>query len=201
MRIASSPRHAKHGPACLAFVATALLALPGCTNLSGLGGTSTFQCKAPEGVPCMSVSGVSANERAGTLFTSHNDQVAHSAAPGTAPAASAPMRTVVAAPAGQPLLPLGAIRSLPTLLRLWVAPWEDTDGDLNDDSYVYLQVDAGRWLKAHNRQLIQRAFAPAGLATASPPEPQPAPSPAAAGATKQPASAVPASRAPQGSPR
>jgi conjugal transfer pilus assembly protein TraV len=43
---------------------------------------------------------------------------------------------------------------------LWFAPWEDTDGDLHDQSYVYLMVDAGNWLVEHNRQRIQAAYKP-----------------------------------------
>ena len=37
--------------------AVALLCLSGCANLSGLDGTSSYGCKAPEGVKCDSVSG------------------------------------------------------------------------------------------------------------------------------------------------
>jgi hypothetical protein len=55
---------------------------------------------------------------------------------------------------------LGAIRSDPTVVRIWVAPWEDADGDLMDQTYVYLPVDSGRWLIEHNRQRIKREFAP-----------------------------------------
>jgi conjugal transfer pilus assembly protein TraV len=31
-------------------------------------------------------------------------------------------------------------------LRLWIAPWEDSDGDLHDASFVHVVVDTGRWL-------------------------------------------------------
>ena len=39
-----------------------------------------------------------------------------------------------------------ALRSEPRVLRLWVAPWEDSDGDLHDASFVHVVVDTGRWL-------------------------------------------------------
>lgn len=58
-------------------------------------------------------------------------------------------------------VPIGAIRTEPTIIRIWIAPWEDADGDLNDQGYVYLQIDAGRWLIEHNREQIRRTFAPA----------------------------------------
>ena len=160
-------------------------ALTACTNLSGLAGSSEFQCKAPEGIPCQSISGVHHNERAGNLpaqRASRGDSLG-SAAPAPAspakPAAmdttegGAPGATAVAAP-GVPLYRkasvaaperigpggFGAIRSDPTVIRIWVAPWEDADGDLNDQSYVYMQVDTGRWLIEHNRAQIRREFAP-----------------------------------------
>jgi conjugal transfer pilus assembly protein TraV len=31
-------------------------------------------------------------------------------------------------------------------MRLWIAPWEDADGDLHDASFVHVVVDTGRWL-------------------------------------------------------
>jgi conjugal transfer pilus assembly protein TraV len=39
-----------------------------------------------------------------------------------------------------------ALRSPPRVLRLWIAPWEDADGDLHDASFVHVVVDTGRWL-------------------------------------------------------
>jgi conjugal transfer pilus assembly protein TraV len=52
------------------------------------------------------------------------------------------------------------IRSAPRVLRVWFAPWEDSDGDLHDQSYVYLPVDSGRWLVEHNRRRIQDTYRP-----------------------------------------
>ena len=46
-----------------------LAVLGGCStaNLSGIGGETTFKCKAPDGVQCQSVSGTYANARVGNL--------------------------------------------------------------------------------------------------------------------------------------
>jgi conjugal transfer pilus assembly protein TraV len=44
-----------------------------------------------------------------------------------------------------------AIRSNPRLLRVWIAPWEDSDGDLHEEGYVHMVVDNGRWLIEHVR--------------------------------------------------
>jgi conjugal transfer pilus assembly protein TraV len=149
--------------------------LGGCSNMSGLGGSAQMSCAAPPGVPCMSVSGVHANASAGTLPSQRG-----AAAP--SPADLTPDPTSRAAQAsGQPvarLTPLvaasddppalGAIRSEPTLIRIWIAPWEDSDGDLHSDSYVYLQVDSGRWLIEHNRERVRRQFAPMPATAAAP---------------------------------
>jgi conjugal transfer pilus assembly protein TraV len=51
-----------------------------------------------------------------------------------------------------------AIRSAPRVLRLWVAPWEDSDGDLHDQFYVYLTIDPGRWVIEHQRSKIQNQY-------------------------------------------
>ncbi len=168
--------------ACRLALAGTALHLAACTNMSGLGGGSEFQCKAPEGIPCQSISGVHHNERVGNLPAQRAALVLNAPKPeaATQPSAytaaqaeggptlveqavTAPTMPVYRKPAtirGDQAPALGAIRSEPTVIRIWVAPWEDADGDLNDQSYVYLQIDSGRWLVEHNRAQIRREFAP-----------------------------------------
>jgi conjugal transfer pilus assembly protein TraV len=52
------------------------------------------------------------------------------------------------------------LRSQARLLRLWIKPWEDADGDLYDQGYVYVQVDNGQWLIDHVQRQIRDAYAP-----------------------------------------
>jgi conjugal transfer pilus assembly protein TraV len=33
-------------------------------------------------------------------------------------------------------------------VRLWIAPWEDSEGDLHEASVVHLVIDQGRWQMA-----------------------------------------------------
>ena len=165
---------------------TAVLGLSGCaSNLSGVGGSPTYACKAPAGAQCTSVSGVYANAGQGarqllgsdTLRTGGSgalgapaaDAAPHrpvvrsgavgpvssataieprptttnpqAAAAGSAPAVS-PIASLAAAPATSP----AALRTAPRVLRLWIAPWEDSDGDLHEASTVHVLVDHGRWL-------------------------------------------------------
>ncbi|MES2090788.1 MAG: type IV conjugative transfer system lipoprotein TraV [Pseudomonadota bacterium] len=143
--------------------------LTGCMNLSGLGGSADYACKAPEGVTCDSVSGTYANaiqdnlpsqrgkrrgmgksiEGAGQL----KDRPARNAQTQAAPSNSAPTPVGMAALASP-------LRSASRILRLWFKPWEDADRDLYDQGYVYVQIDAGQWLIDHAQRQIRDAYAP-----------------------------------------
>ena len=156
----------------LVAIPASLLTLAACSNMSGLGGSSDMTCAAPAGVPCQSVSGVYANAVAGTL---PSQRPTGDRTPATPLPAGPGTTSVVAKPTASDADPagaIGAIRSEPTVIRIWIAPWEDSDGDLHGDSYVYLQVDSGRWLIEHNRERIRQAFAPVP-ASASAPLPAP----------------------------
>ena len=65
------------------------------------------------------------------------------------------------APASEPAAGLAQpLRSQARVLRLWIKPWEDADGDLYDQGYVYVQVDGGRWMIDHVQRQIREAYAP-----------------------------------------
>ena len=150
-----------------------LPAMTACANLAGLDGKSEFACRAPDGVVCTSVSGVYANTVAGTLPTrqaDHPQGVAPESAAeiqqkgqvdtprpygATPPASAAPA-------AGTPLL------SPPRVLRLWLAPWVDEDGDLHDQAYLYVMWHRGAWQLGHTEADIRRQFAPIAPISAAP---------------------------------
>lgn len=122
--------------------ATAML-LGGCAStMSGLGGEGSYACKAPVGSQCTSVSGVYANSIHGQPPASALPK------PAKGPASTAPVDTTASASIAAPGLgaPPSALRSQPRVLRLWIAPWEDADGDLHEASVVHVLVDTGRWL-------------------------------------------------------
>jgi hypothetical protein len=56
--------------------------------------------------------------------------------------------------AGTPLL------SPPRVLRLWLAPWVDEDGDLHDQAYLYVMWHRGEWQLGHTEAGIRSRFAP-----------------------------------------
>lgn len=149
----------------------AVLTLSGCAStLSGVGGVDGYACKAPEGAMCTSVSGVYANSRQGTPKPTKAVE--------KAPASSVP--AIYGASSIAPGVPAGAasasIRSTPRVLRLWIAPWEDADGDLHEESLVHMVVDTGRWLIEHVRPAPRSRIE--GVAPPTPPATPAAPEPA-----------------------
>lgn len=145
-----------------------LLPLGGCVNMSGLSGDSKYACAAPVGVACDSVSGTYTNAVRSNLPSQRARPAAADGTPSPAPQGLPSLGTAPAvamtagsyqhhaggAPAGL------ALRSQARVLRLWTKPWEDADGDLWDQGYVYVQVDAGRWQIDHVRQRIRDQYAP-----------------------------------------
>jgi conjugal transfer pilus assembly protein TraV len=159
----------------LNFKATVLLgaiaatALSGCA-LSGLDADNKFSCQAPPGVTCMSVSGIYANAKQKNLPGLRTDQAASApsgqqqgaqktmvnyngadSASGTASSKYSP-RNMGAPNSGQPL------RTPVRVLRIWMAPYEDQDGDLHDQQYFYVTVNTGDWAIEANRLNILTRF-------------------------------------------
>ncbi|WP_459203436.1 TraV family lipoprotein (plasmid) [Ralstonia pseudosolanacearum] len=143
----------------LALSAVAIVGLSGCMSMSGLDAKSEFSCKAPDGILCESMSGIYANAQANNLPGQRVNQRSKADAPVELSQAKGVMTTPIYS--GTP------IRSAPRLLRVWFSPWEDTDGDLHDQSYVYLPVDSGRWLIEHNRRRIQDTYRPVRAPTST----------------------------------
>lgn len=137
----------------LTFGIGAVVALSGCSSMSGFDAKSEFACKAPDGILCESMSGIYANAQAKNLPGQRVN--ARGEAPVELSQAKGGSNVMT-----KPIYSGTPIRSAPRLLRVWLAPWEDTDGDLHDQSYVYLPVDSGRWLIEHNRRRIQDNYRP-----------------------------------------
>ena len=151
-------------------VANAII-LGGCaSSLSGVGGTPSYACKAPIGAQCTSVSGVYANAsaNAGTNSDLVASRAMHEALrpqgllampsipvppQRTMPASTGAISTIstssasssAAAGTAPPPATTGR-RSPPRVVRLWISPWEDADGDLHEASFVHVVIDTGRWL-------------------------------------------------------
>jgi hypothetical protein len=77
-------------------------------------------------------------------------------------------------------------RTAAQVLRIWIAPWEDEDGDLHLGSRVYTEVEGRRWLvaephrRSHGSPVMQWVSSPA-VARPGPAPPTPEKSPPPAG--------------------
>lgn len=144
---------------CRASLALLSSCLSACGHLSGLDGSSHYACKAPPGVSCQSVSAV---------YASHSPPQA---------ATDGPARSALPAMTQQPSLLVAPLRSAPRILRLWFKPWVDSDNDLYDQGYIYVQIDNGHWLLEGAQNRIRAAYAPRlrppRASAASAPSPRP----------------------------
>ena len=97
-----------------------------------------YACGVPSGVSCKSVRAVYQASVAGVpTITARSDSSAH-AAPASSDTGKPASADVPAA--GDPRL------SPPRQLRVWIARWEDADGDLVGESMLYLRLDRGTWV-------------------------------------------------------
>lgn len=144
----------------------AVAVLSGCSAMSGFSGLagskSQLTCKAPDGVTCSSVSGNYANSLADNLPGQMPQTPAEAAGKKGEPS-SHPLpdvnsyvspRDLVTPSSGDP------VRMAPLVLRVWFAPWEDRDGDLHDQHYVYTVVHTGKWLIDASRDAIANKYRP-----------------------------------------
>ena len=118
----------------LATVLLGNLLLPGCSVFSDFKAPK-YTCGLPNGTGCKPVSEVYKLSVAGRL------KAAHTAGAGSTTAVShaggKPVATVMP---GEPIL------TRPRHIRLWLGRWEDKDGDLHDETYLFLRLDNGQWL-------------------------------------------------------
>jgi len=175
-------------PGSASLMLATTIVLSGCaSSLSGVGGTQSYACKAPIGAQCTSVSGVYANANPVAARAVHDaalpsqnllatmagptpSRQTKTATPAMATGGSMPPASAASADATAAPTP-AALRSAPRVMRLWIAPWEDADGDLHDASFVHVVIDTGRWLIDRVRPAAR-----AKLDIATPPLSPPSPS-------------------------
>lgn len=135
------------------------IGLSGCNTLDGLNSKSNFDCKAPDGVVCDSMTGVMANAKANNL---PGQQVKRTVA-------KTPVKgsefTSLRSRATSSVLPTMEYTGAPILrnpktLRIWVAPWEGADRTLYDQQFFYIVVDNWKWNIEHNSRRVRQAYAP-----------------------------------------
>jgi conjugal transfer pilus assembly protein TraV len=50
------------------------------------------------------------------------------------------------------------LRTPERVLRIWIAPFQDTDGDLHDQRYLYVTITPGQWTLEAARAAVQSAY-------------------------------------------
>ena len=141
------------------FTGTALLILAlllSACSLSGIGGSSSYACKAPPGVRCDSMTGTYYNALQNNLPSQQ-----HSPKSGAVSSSNAPQPIELSRDAdAKPLESNTALRASARIIRLWIKPWEDADRDLHDQSFIYVQIDSGRWRIDHIQRRSREGYAP-----------------------------------------
>jgi len=129
-----------------------LLVTAAVTGCNTFGGSSTFACKAPDGVTCTSVSGVYANkdqivrsQRRGGNDRGEGDPVQRQS--------GSPINGFLPVTTGTPLM------SETKIMRIWFAPWKDTENDMHDESMVYTVRAQGHWLVDEHNTRLQKSNA------------------------------------------
>jgi conjugal transfer pilus assembly protein TraV len=52
------------------------------------------------------------------------------------------------------------IRTPAQVMRIWIAPWEDSDGDLMVSNYVYTELEPRRWMIGRSAPAISPSLIP-----------------------------------------
>lgn len=113
------------------------LLLAGCESMN-----SKFDCPMGSGVMCRSISDVNAMVDGGKISTAYSKNNNNSYMPSknsqtvTPPTSAAINHGVYGEPAKQS----------DSVLRVWVAPYQDQDGNYNQQSLVYATVKKGQWM-------------------------------------------------------
>lgn len=115
------------------------LLLSGCAALPDT--TLGHKCGIPAGIGCQSTQAVYDRALAGDL--PGLNRIDHTQpAPRHDRGAELPLITDNA----PHVLRTSALYAPPEELRIWVNRWRDNDGDLHDDSFMYVLVGEGQWL-------------------------------------------------------
>lgn len=163
----------------MGVIAISLTTLAGCSSLTV--GNSDFACPGmPDGVKCMSTMDVYAatNDGGVPLPMRGGKEGDSSSSDGSGmqqkdwPGGIDPVRDSVSAYVA-PRLPDKPVpvRTPAEVMRIWVAPWEDTNGDLNVSGYLYTEVQARRWVLGDPAPSSNPVLSPLTVRPAPKPEP------------------------------
>ncbi len=141
-------------------IIAAVTVLQGCSLMS-IGG-SNFACPGGiDGVRCMSARQVyQATESSDYVKIASEDKEGSKS---TTPLITAQPRTSQATvPSIEQPIP---IRTQANVMRIWMAPWEDDDGDLHADGYLYTEIESRRWNLGERFKSPGTAISPLSITT------------------------------------
>lgn len=110
-----------------------VMTLTGCSSMN-----SSFDCPNKAGVNCKSMDQINTMVDSGQLPTAGCSSCCSSANDKSAD--FTPYPTTISYSPGQP------IRYGESVQRIWVAPFEDNDGNYHQDSMMYSVVKGGHWI-------------------------------------------------------
>ncbi|MBS9424202.1 type IV conjugative transfer system lipoprotein TraV [Photorhabdus caribbeanensis] len=134
-------------------IGTTLIALSGCSAFNI--GKDEYSCPGmPNGVQCMSARDVYAATNDGNVprpmkpeevkaKAEASDQNSSNVSVNSSNSENAVINNYVAPRLPDRPIP---IRTPAQVMRIWVAPWEDTNGDLIVTGYVYTEIEPRRWV-------------------------------------------------------
>lgn len=151
----------------VALVAAIAGSLTGCGSFSI--GASEYSCPGiPMGVQCMSARDAYEATHNGNVPASRPD--AKSAGEAEGEVKAEPAGAAAAAASKDPIIDSYVAPRLPDkpipirtpaqVMRIWIAPYEDTAGDLNTPGYVFTEVEARRWVVSNSIQPTDRVLTP-----------------------------------------
>ncbi|MCB5162646.1 type IV conjugative transfer system lipoprotein TraV [Marinomonas algarum] len=144
----------------LASVSGLLLTLSGCSAFNI--GESEYGCTGmPDGVQCMSTGDVYEATNNGQIprpmKTEDGELVEQETETQVTNEAyeNSTVNTYVAPNLPDKPIP---IRTPAQVMRIWIAPWEDTNGDLNTTGFIYTEIEPRRWVIGESGESSQGNF-------------------------------------------
>ncbi len=147
------------------FLASFAALLNGCSYL-GIG-QGDFSCPGGvDGVRCMSARQVyQATESSDYVKTKSESNKAENGKTAIVTGQFKNGTSQVAVPSIEQPIP---IRTQAKVMRIWMAPWEDDDGDLHADGYLYTEIESRRWNLGDHFRSPGTAISPLSVQTPAP---------------------------------
>lgn len=131
----------------LTSIIVMLFAIQGC-SITGLSGKSEFSCNMPGEQGCKNLDQVYSMTKENREPLTRTDTTNAADTPSlVSERVSIPKTT---------LNPDSPIYVAPQVQRIWMAPFEDSDGVLHDQSYRYLVLNNGGWQVAHTKANVKK---------------------------------------------